>query len=227
MNNVFNANIGEPYDFFSDQISSTNTEIILAELFEQYLIFDCVTVAVGRDNRQLEFLIRNLGLSAVDQLISDGNLKFCLWTPLLITTTGRTMPNGKIDKNAIYGVPPFSAGGWADEDLDHEKNIRKALDRFQIIEPRKKQFLRKASNAYLLPDGMEFSKNAAEIVYSAYENNTLSNLGMPYIKEPTQLNPYERKKLVDLGHKVLETAILSDEKEDFTGLKFDVTGHDY
>lgn len=212
MNNVFNSNIGTPYDFFGQYISHEGSEKILAELFEQYLIFDCVTVAVGRENTQLEFLIKNLGLSAVDQLLSDGSLKFCLWTPLLVTTTGKAIGNGRIDTNAIYGKPPFSAGTWGEEDLDAEKNIRKALDRFSMHDLRKKQFLRKASEAYIIPDGMEFSKNAAEIVFSAYENNALGDLGMPYYKEPSQMNLNERKRFMDLGYKVLETAILSEYK---------------
>ncbi len=212
MHTVFNSNIGSPYDFFSDNISPYQAQQILAELFEQYLIFDCVTVAIGRDNLQLEFLIKSLGLSAVDKLVSDKSLKFCLWTPLIVTSTGRNIGNGKIDKNTIYGQLPIIAGTWSDEDLDPELSIRKALDRFPILDLRKKQFLRKASEAYIVPDGMEFSKNATSIVYSAYESNTLSDLGMPYIKEPTQLNLEERKVFMDLAHKVLETAFLSEYK---------------
>jgi hypothetical protein len=193
MHTVFNSNIGSPYDFFSDNISPYQAQQILAELFEQYLIFDCITVAIGRDNLQLEFLIKNLGLSAVDKLVSDKSLKFCLWTPQIVSTTGRDLGRGKIDENTIYGQPPFIAGTWSDEDLDPERSIKKALDRFDIYDLRKKQFLRKASEAYIVPDGMEFSKNATSIVYSAYESNALADLGMPYLKEPTQLNLEERK----------------------------------
>ena len=212
MHTVFNSNIGSPYNFFSDDISLAQGQRILAELFEQYLIFDCITVAIGRDNLQLEFLIKALGLTSVDKLVSDGNLKFCLWTPIIVSSTGRDIGGGKINKNAIYGQPPFFAGTWSDEDLDPEHSIRKALDRFAIHDLRKNQFLRKASKVYIVPDGMEFSKNATSIVYSAYESNTLADLGMPYIKEPTQLNLEERKIFMDLGHKVLETAILSEYK---------------
>lgn len=212
MNSVFNANIGTPHDFFSQDISEHETQQILSQLFEQYLIFDCVTIAVGRDNKQLEFLIRNLGLSAVDQLISDGHLKFFLWTPVLVSTTGRRSDNGKIDKSAIYGQLPIIAGTWGKEDLDPERNIKLALDKFDIYDLRKQQFLRKASAAYIVPDGMELSQNATELVYSSYSQNNLSDLGMPNVKEPTQLNLSERKKFMNLSHKVLETAILSEYK---------------
>ena len=61
----------------------------------------------------------------------------------------------------------------------------------------------------LVPNGMEFAGDSAKFILDAYKNNSLENLGLPFEKEPEQLHLPERKLLLDLGHKILETAMLS------------------
>ena len=56
---------------------------------------------------------------------------------------------------------------------------------------------------------MEFSKDSAKLVIDAYQNNTLATLGLPFDKEPNQLDLKQRQMLLNLGQNVLETAILS------------------
>jgi hypothetical protein len=56
---------------------------------------------------------------------------------------------------------------------------------------------------------MEFSTDSAKLVIDAYQNNNLTTLGLPFDREPEQLNFAQRQLLLNLGHKVLETAILS------------------
>ena len=46
---------------------------------------------------------------------------------------------------------------------------------------------------------MEFSSGSANLVIDAYKSNNLAALGLPYEKEPNQLNIEQRGKLLDLG----------------------------
>jgi len=56
---------------------------------------------------------------------------------------------------------------------------------------------------------MPVAADAANLIIDAYKNNNLAALGLPYEKEPDQLNLDQRGLLLDLGHKVTETAIIS------------------
>lgn len=208
MNKVLNADIGSPTDLWDEIPNSYNAQKILAGFFEQLLIFDEIIVTTGRSNFQLYFLLQKLGLASVDRLVSEGALKFLLWTPLSMTIT--KPHKGQLKNEDVYGRPPFVAGTLGDEDLDPEKNIRNALDRLDVLDWRKKNFIRKALEAYTVPDGMAFAKNATELVISAYEDNSLAALGLPYNKEPNYLDIPQRHKLHSLSNKVIETAILSE-----------------
>lgn len=55
-----------------------------------------------------------------------------------------------------------------------------------------------------------FPSDSGKLVIDAYVNNNLEDLNLPYTKAPDQLNLEERGRLLDLSHKVLETAILSE-----------------
>ena len=56
---------------------------------------------------------------------------------------------------------------------------------------------------------MEFSKESANLVIDAYTNNNLEKLGLVFEVEPNKLKLEQRRKLMGLGIKVLDTAILS------------------
>ncbi|MNQ39272.1 hypothetical protein D3C85_528760 [compost metagenome] len=56
---------------------------------------------------------------------------------------------------------------------------------------------------------MEISTNSEKLVVDAYLKNNLAELGLPFVKDPNQLDPNERNLLLQLGHKVIETSILS------------------
>ena len=58
--------------------------------------------------------------------------------------------------------------------------------------------------------GCEFSRDSAELVIDSYKNNNLSDLDFPYEKEPDQLDLPQRGKLVELGHQVIEIAVLAN-----------------
>jgi hypothetical protein len=206
---VFNNNIGSPYSFNYPKLTPEQEKQILAGLFEQLLIFDQITISTNRVNFALAFLIKNVGLKNVERLLESGYIKLMIWSPVLVTGTGKQLEDGTIDQSVIYGQPPIGAGTLSDEDLDAEKNIHYALSNFNLGKDYKRKFTKKAIKNYLIPNGMEISTNSEKLVVDAYLKNNLSELGLPFSKDPNQLDPNERNLLLQLGHKVIETSILS------------------
>ncbi len=206
---VFNNSFGSQYSFSYPELSSEQERQIIACLFEKLLIFDKITISTNRLNFTLFFLIRKLGIDTTERLFENGYLRLMIWTPVIMTGSGRQREDGSIDESVIYNQPPISAGALVPKDIDPEENIHKALSNFNFHRDRKRILTRIISKNYLIPNGMEFSTDSAKLVIDAYENNTLSTLGLPFDREPNQLNLDQRQLLLNLGHKVLETAILS------------------
>lgn len=205
---VFNNTLGSPYLFSYPTLTIAEENTIIAKLFEQLLIFDQITICVSRQNFALAFLIKHLGINTVERLIDSGYIKFLLWTPIIVTSTG--MKDDKtMDESSIYGQPPVITGELSAEDLDPERGIKYALSHFNLHKDRVKIFTKKALKNFEVPEGMEFSTDAAELVVDAYVNNNLADLNLPFTKDANQLDLKERGILLDLSNKVLETAILS------------------
>ena len=207
--NVFNNSIGNPYDFTYPSLTNTQEKEILASLFEQLLIFDRVTISTNRLNFALLFLISRLGLKTIERLLDSGYIKLMIWSPVIVTSTGTQKEDGTLDQSTIFGQPPLAAGSLSDEDLDPERNISYALNKLGLNKRVRKDFTKKAVNNYIVPDGMDISTTSEKIILDAYLNNNLAELGLPYQKELNQLDINEREILLHLGHKVIETAILS------------------
>ena len=192
---VFNNNIGSPYSFGFPKLTADEERLILAGLFEQLLVFDKITISTNRLSFPLVFLIKNIGINKVEELIDRKLIEFMIWTPVIVTGSGRQQEDGTIDESVIYGQPPIAAGSLSNEDLDPENNIKKALDLFSLHRDRKRILIRKARKVYVVPDGMEFSTDSAKVVIEAYKQNNLVELGLPYDTEPDQL-PLDKRQLL-------------------------------
>ncbi|MDO8896764.1 MAG: hypothetical protein Q7V19_03870, partial [Bacteroidales bacterium] len=206
---VFNNKIGNPYGFDYPKFTKEEEKYIIAGLFEQLLIFDKITITTNRVNFALAFLLSKLGINTVERLFELGYIKILLWTPVIMTGSGRQKADGSVDKSVIYGQPPIAAGSLGDKDLDPEENIHNAIKHFNFHRERRRIFTRIVAKNYIIPNGMEFSTGSSRIVIDAYESNNLAGLGLPFKKESNQLDLEQRQQLLGLGHKVLETAILS------------------
>lgn len=206
---VFNNSIGTPFDFNYPTLTKDQEEQILAGLFEQLLIFDKITISTGRLNFPLAFLISKLGLKSVERLIEADYIRFMIYAPMIVTSTGMGKEDGTVDDSVIYGQPPIAAGSLSDEDLEPERNIHYALSNFGLSKDIKRKFTKKAIKNYVVPDGMAISTNSEKLIIEAYLNNNLATLGLPFEKDPTQLNLEQRGILLSLGHKIIETSILS------------------
>lgn len=206
---VFNNITNSPDIFHYPQLTKEQEERILAELFEQLLIFDRITISANRNNFALFFLIRKLGIDIVERLIRGGYIRFMLWSPIIVTSTGMQRADKTVDESVIYGKPPIVAGSLANEDLDPEHNVQQALKNFNLNEKKSRQLTKKITKDVVTMEGLEFSTKSADLVIDAYKHNNLHELGLRYDKEPEQLDIKERGLLLELGTKVIETAVLS------------------
>jgi hypothetical protein len=206
---VFSNITNTPVIFSYPKLTKEEEDRILSEIFEQLLIFDRITISAGRNNFALFFLVRKLGVDVVERLVRGGYIRFMLWSPIIVTSTGMQREDKSIDESAIYGKTPIVAGSLAEADLDPEYNVRQALKYFNIEPRRSRQFIKKITEEFVTLEGLEFSSKSADLVIDAYKHNNLNELGLPYLKEPEQLNIQERGLLLELGTKVIETAVLS------------------
>lgn len=208
-NIVFNNKIGSPYVPKYPKLTKVQEQNLIASLFEQLLIFDQVIITTNTVNFALAFLLKKLGINIVEKLFERNYIKLMLWTPVMITSGYRQQEGKPINNSEIFTSTPLLTGELTDEDLDPEKNVSKAFKPFNCNRDRRRIFTKKVIKNYIVPDGMAFSSDASKIVIDAYENNNFSALGFPFKEESNKLNIEDRGKLLDLGHKALEIAILS------------------
>jgi hypothetical protein len=194
-----------------EYIPAFQKRLVLAELFEQLLLFDRVAIKVDCwNNWPLSFLISELGLNRVEELLEYDILQLVLWTPAITAKTGTQLkPGGPIDTSTVFGTPPLVSGYISSPHTDPEYSITIALQRLGYLHPeRKKIFIKKASGQYILPNN-NFASQSKNIILDAYGQNRLEPFGLPSNKAPEQLDHLERIKLLNLSGDVLETAILA------------------
>ncbi len=182
---------------------------ILALLFEQFLLFDKIAIKIDRDNLELYFLIKELGINKVEELIERGVIIPVLWTPIIITALGMKKPDGTIDPDSIIGRPPLVSGKLSNEDSNPERNLDRLLSYLPLHTDRKRVFKKRVAEKFVFPDN-SIADNATKIVIDAYVKGHLTELGLKNDKEPENLNRQERDKLFQLGHNVLETTVLAE-----------------
>jgi len=209
-NTVLNNTLGSHYAFGDiPKFNHDQWQNVLADIFEQLMIFDSVTLTANRTNVALWFLLSRVGIDSVERMLEANYLHFILWSPIIVMSSGMQREDGSIDESAVMGQPPIVAGQLGDDDLDPELNIQRALAPFGLHKRRQRSFIKKALRHYTIPDGMLVATDAAKLVIDSYKNNDLEYLGLPMTKDPEQMTVAERGKLLDLGNAVTETAILS------------------
>jgi hypothetical protein len=181
---------------------------MIALLFEQFMLFDKVAIMIDRTGMSLVFLIRELGINAVEELLDKKIIELVLWIPLIFTTKGKPEADGSFDEAKILGTPPLVPATYVESDLDPNISLNHALSWFQLNNDRKKIFKRIASKCYVYP--ATTADYAVQLTINAYQSNYLSSLGLKYEKEPEQLGFDDRTKLSLLSHDVLETSILGE-----------------
>lgn len=182
---------------------------IFATFFEQLLLFDCIVISTDKDNFSLTFLISRLGLETVERLIRSGYIKFSIKSAIIVTGTGHQKEDGSIDESVIYSQPPIVGGVLGDAELDPEKNAFRALSRFEIDKKKRNKLIDKIAKSYLSTDNMKIGVDTTDFILNSYQQNHLEHLGLPFLKDPQDLDIEERRKLLDLANSILEAGIIS------------------
>lgn len=182
---------------------------IFATFFEQLLLFDCIVISTDKDNFSLTFLISRLGFETVERLIRSGYIKFSIKSAIIVTGTGHQNEDGSIDESVIYSQPPIVGGVLGDAELDPEKNVFRAVSRFDIDKKRRNKLIDKIAKSYLSTDNMKIGVDTTDFILNSYQQNHLEHLGLPFLKDPQDLNIEERRKLLDLANSILEAGIIS------------------
>lgn len=210
MNRLYNNSICNSSILgFSPKFTKDQEQHILATFFEQLLLFDSIVISTDKDNFSLTFLISKLGLETVERLIRSGYINFSIKSAIIVTGTGHQREDGSIDESVIYSQPPIVGGVLGDEELKPEKNILRALSRFDIDKKRRNKLVDKIAPSYLSTDDMKIGTDTADFILNSYENNHLEQLGLPFSKDPQDLNLEERGKLLNLANSILEAGIIA------------------
>lgn len=177
----------------------------LANVIEQLLLFDKISLKVYGENMPLVVLVNELGVNQVMELIEENVIEFVLWTPILTT-----MVNDDLIGKAM---PIQSGNATSTVHCDPKESAIQGINRIRISMPRstRRDLQRKIAKRYKIPRP-EFVHKAADIVMSAYSSNNLEALGLKKEKDIKFLDATERSKLLSLGDDILETTILADFK---------------
>jgi len=140
-----------PIPFGAEYSEDIQKRKLMALLFEQFLLFDKIAIKIDMQNLELFFLIKELGINKVEELLDYGTIKLVLWTPTIVMLTGTQLPDGSVDQSTIIGRPPLVSGFVSDEFSDPEKNIERLLGYFNLHKERKKTFKKRALKQFFLP----------------------------------------------------------------------------
>ncbi|PEN34446.1 hypothetical protein CN543_18445 [Bacillus toyonensis] len=167
---------------------------------EQLLIYGGISFKVYGENIPLAILINIFGLKGTEELLEQGAIKFLLWNSGITYSV-----------NDIPGVNPLQQLKLTSGvHIDPEESIASGLKFMRNPLPRKirRDITRKVTKQYILPPE-DLSNEAVNFGHEGYKNNLFEGLGLNNIKELTELNSEERKKLYTLANQCFDLALLS------------------
>lgn len=138
-------------------------------VFESLLLFEKTTFKVYGENVPLAFLINELSVKGLEQLIDQNGLEFALWTPMI----------GRMESNIPGMIPLIHGRVSSGAHCDPEESIETGL-RCLSRPPNKKQretIKRKVRDLYIFPEeGIE--RDSVYFALSAYRSNKLNSFGL-------------------------------------------------
>lgn len=184
----------------------------LAEFFEQLLLFDRIAIKIEKDNIPLAILINELGLDLVYECVRDGTIELWLWTQAIFITGGME-GKGVHDESYLKGIPPLSVGRLSSpQHSDPEESIKQCFKwvGYKYSKEERRRFIQKVSYR-MRRDEKDFAVEARGLLIDAYKANHLASVGLPYKREPNDLNYEERIKFMNLASDIIDTSFLAAE----------------
>lgn len=210
MNSIYNNEISKDiFSFSSPKFTKYEANEILSNLFEQLLIFDNVILSTNNHNTTLKFLINQLGLETVERLLRSKYIKLSIRSSVIMGASGTLKEDGSIDESTIIGKPPITSASLSGDDINPEVNLYRALKNYDLSPKNLRRLIKLGRDNYIESDNLQLGTNAADFITNSYINNHLDSLGLPFSKDPNDLNMKERRKLIELGSSVLNMGIIS------------------
>jgi hypothetical protein len=161
---------GKDADIYRDERKPAPTHNQLkSSLFESFILHDEINFKVEGENTPLCFMINEIGLRGVEELIDDNALSFTLWTPLILPVN-----------HPFSGVFPVTGGRFKDgPNGDPEKSLELGLNNLSSTLKRRERrtLIRKLRDSYIsVPDDIE--QDSIDIITSALKSGKLKNLGL-------------------------------------------------
>jgi hypothetical protein len=214
MSTIYNDSLNEycrKY-FVKGEVKITQQDLLLAkwrykkiqaELFEGFLLNDKVNLKVYGENIPLVFLINNLGLKNVEELLERDALSFTLWTPIIVHMVDH-----------IEGMIPIAAGRLnSPVHSDPSESIMSGFTwmRERLDVKTKKMLTRKLRDVYVLPqDNLEH--DASDLTISAFHSNKTSLIGFnSQGLDIHKLNKEQKTKISECASIILEHKYLISE----------------
>ena len=170
-----------------------------AALFEQLMLFDKISFKVYGENILIPVLIRMLGLKGFEELIEQKAIGFTLWASSvthLVTDVAGVYPLQFI----VHNSPPHA---------DPEASI---MQGFKWMKERpslelRRRLTRKIVPLYKIPSS-DLSKDAVEIVHSAYRSGKLKLMGLDTEQDLGHLPLGARSELCKYAAELMEYSYL-------------------
>ncbi|WP_319229680.1 hypothetical protein [Draconibacterium orientale] len=187
---------------------------ILAELFEELILYDKITIKLSKNNAPLAVLINELGIELVQELIKEGTIELVLWLPWIVVGQGQD-GKGQFDSSYLKGQPSIVVAWQANKEYSEPFHaIENAISLLKgSYAYRKKSFIADTVDKVILFD-QEAAHASSDFILESYRNNILGPLGVPYTLDHTELGYEQRLKLLTLANKLLDVTFLSKNKCD-------------
>jgi hypothetical protein len=170
---------------------------VYAELFEQLLLFDKVSISLGpMDNTAIAALA--IGFNNIKELERALDLEAIeiLMPQTLTVVNSGPFGRGEKDPSLLWGQPPIVAGRMLQKDLGDPESA--VLDGLKFVrkfnDSEKRRLSKKIANSLKLGP-VNNDAQAIDMVLDAYNNNLLRTVGMPYEGHPYSLNLDSRLRL--------------------------------
>lgn len=192
-----NRRTANPFQLYTEQIATAK---VYAELFEQLLLFDKVSIILGSmDNSAIAALISGLGLVEFERALALEAIEII--QPKVMSMAGMgPYGRGQRDGNLLTGLPPVVYGRLEREGAfgNPEEAI---LDAFKYLEGIplnvQKPYARRIA-AYIKPGPIDDADRAVRIVTDAYNSDLLRKVGLPNNAVLTVLDATKRQQVQEI-----------------------------
>ena len=221
MRGILNTNITEvsqtyildrnKRDGIQRAVEPLKVSLMYAELFEQLLLFDKVSVILGNmDNTAFAALVVGFGFPELERAIVLEAVEVVL--PRTMSMVGMGPEGaGKTDPSLLSGTPPVVYGipkGGAFG--DPEEAVLEALKYVVGYKGSEKRAFAKRIAPYIKLGSLNDGDKAVRIITDAYQSGSLKTVGLPFVGTPLAFNAEARVHFQKLTSEIEQTIFVAE-----------------